>query len=90
MAIRTEPDYQGFLELIAIPIAGELRRQDKKWGEPRHHPDYWFAIAAEEFGEVAQGIVERNPRAVREEIIQTIACLVRLMTALPDSGETWR
>jgi len=73
----------------------ELVRQDFKWGSQLHNPADWYLITAEEFGEIASDLnkafvqPDANPNEERltkakTEIIQTIACLCRLLWSLED------
>ncbi len=70
---------------VAAAIDDELTRQFDKWGPQEHDPYKWMTIIQEELGEVAQAILEDDLDKerdlwylVREEVIQTIACLVQL------------
>ncbi len=56
----------------------ERQRQDEKWGSQRdHEPLFWYAILAEEFGEVANAILEqKSPVEVLSEILQVAAVAV--------------
>jgi NTP pyrophosphatase (non-canonical NTP hydrolase) len=36
----------------------ERKRQDEKWGEQNHSPEWYYLILAEEVGEVAQAILQ--------------------------------
>lgn len=65
------------LDLIAI----ERQRQDNKWGVQDHDDDRWYAILAEEFGEIARGLNDNDPENVEEEIIQTAAVCVAWLEA---------
>ena len=66
-------------------ILGERLRQDKKWGDK---PGEWkcsaaikLAVLAEEFGEVARGLLERNAKNVREELVQVAAVALKWLEA---------
>lgn len=39
-------------------ILTERQRQDKKWGEQNHLPQFWTGILGEEFGELCQAVNE--------------------------------
>ena len=39
-------------------ILTERQRQDKKWGEQNHPPQFWTGILGEEFGELCEAINE--------------------------------
>lgn len=72
--------------MSAGAIDDELIRQFDKWGDQLHAPDVWFVIASEEWGEVAKALVEGDAVQAQAEIVQTIACLVRLSAALAGGG----
>jgi hypothetical protein len=64
-------------------IDDELVRQFETHGaQPGNTPDYWFAITAEEVGEVAKALVERDADHAQVEIVHAIACFVRLAAVL--------
>lgn len=67
---------------LADSVGTELRRQRHKWGSQHHAPNSWYLIAAEEFGEVAKALCERDRGAAQNEIKQSIACLAQLHYAL--------
>lgn len=64
-------------------IAKEQAKQVKKWGVQNHNLPFYFAILAEEVGEVAKGVVEHTANYeciedfylhdIRYELIQTAA-----------------
>lgn len=56
----------------------ERRHQDEKWGRRRDHdPLLWYAILAEEVGEVANALLEQKaPVQILSEIIQVAAVAV--------------
>ncbi len=39
-------------------VITERKRQDAKWGEQNHEPQYWMGILGEEFGELCQAVNE--------------------------------
>jgi hypothetical protein len=39
-------------------IITERQRQDKKWGEQNHFPQFWTGILGEEFGEFCEAVNE--------------------------------
>lgn len=41
-------------------VAEERLRQDSKWGEQNHDPEWWLAILMEEVGELAQAVLETH------------------------------
>lgn len=40
-----------------VSVMLERFRQEKKWGEQNHSPEWWLAILTEEVGELAQAIL---------------------------------
>ena len=55
-------------------VLAERERQDSLWGKQTHHPDYWwYIIASEEHGEVANAIYEMDGENLMTEIVQTSA-----------------
>lgn len=59
---------------ILEAVLAERERQVTLWGRQLHHPDYWwYIIASEEHGEVANAIYERDGDNLMTEIIQTCA-----------------
>ena len=63
----------------------ERERQQEKWNEP---PGVWpcdattkLAVLAEEFGEVARGVLQRDAANVREELIQVAAVAMKWLEA---------
>jgi hypothetical protein len=45
---------------ILNEIHDERTRQEKKWGTQNHHPEKWYTILGEEFGEVGKAILEND------------------------------
>lgn len=80
-------------EKVCQEILSERVRQDAKWGPQNHTPVAYFAILAEEHGEVAKEVVEatfarsaaeRRERIakMRTELIQEAAVAVAMIEAL--------
>lgn len=68
-------------------VAGELAFQAATWGgQTGSTPEQWWLIVSEEFGEAAQAIREGRWPQAQAEIVQTIACLVRLHARLAQSA----
>lgn len=62
-----------------IDIADERDRQDRKWGVTQLSLDVHFRVLAEEFGEVAKALNEKESLdRVKEELIHTAACCVKM------------
>lgn len=68
----------------------ERRRQDAKWGEQNHPPEWWLPIIMEEVGEAAKAALEHHfgystytdLREYRREMIQVAAVAVAAIEAL--------
>ena len=57
--------------IITEQLLSERESQEKTWGEQMHHTDeYWTVILAEEFGEVAREVYEKNTPKLYNELIQ--------------------
>ena len=55
-------------------VLAERERQDVLWGDQTQHSDAWWnVIAAEENGEVARAIWEKDDTNMYEEIVQACA-----------------
>lgn len=77
---------------VLAEVAQERSRQDALWGEQNHDPQDYFAILAEEVGEVAKEVVEwrfsapdrRLDRLVllRAELVQVAAVAVAMVEAI--------
>jgi len=64
-------------------IFWENHRQIKKWGVQEHDAYTWFTILAEEFGELAQAILQNEfeqgiPEKVIKEAIQTATLAIKI------------
>ena len=62
-------------------IDNERARQHEKWGAQIHHPLFWQSIALEEFGEVAQALIEGRGDDARTEVVQLAAVLTQWLEA---------
>lgn len=76
---------------VLSEVSSERNRQDVMWGTQEHEPSVYFAILAEEVGEVAEEINEmvHDPRSseqrlknMREELIQVAAVAVAFIERL--------
>ena len=57
--------------IVTEQFLAERENQEKKWGAQIHHADdYWTVILAEEFGEVAREVYEKNTKNLYDELIQ--------------------
>lgn len=71
-------------------VRDERYRQDEKWGEQNHRPEFWLAILMEEVGEVAHAVCEGGPKASgiewwreqRAELVQVAAVAVGFVESL--------
>lgn len=54
-------------------VVAEKFRQLNQWGAQVHDDDRWFAIMAEEVGEVAKAVVQGKPDEMIEELVQVVA-----------------
>lgn len=70
-------------------VAHERIRQDAKWGQQAHPPEWWLAILVEEVGEVAQeilglkfGDVSGAKGDLRLELLQVAAVAVGAIEVL--------
>lgn len=77
-------------------VAKERQRQDAKWGEQAHPPEWWMAILVEEVGEAAQevlglrfGDAAKAHGDLRTELLHVAAVAVSAIEAL-DYGAAGR
>jgi len=57
--------------IVTEQFLSERESQEDKWGEQMHHTDeHWTVILAEEFGEVAREVYEKNTHDLYNELIQ--------------------
>ena len=66
---------------IYVEVSHERMRQDKKWGEQNHRPEWWMQILMEEVGEAAQALlnakfVNATYEPYRKEMVQIAAVAV--------------
>ncbi len=67
-------------------VLSERVRQDGKWGVQNHHPDYWYVVLGEEFGEVGRAICERDWDNYRVELIHVAAVAVSMAQCFDRNG----
>lgn len=73
---------------VVLDVIKERIRQDTKWGNQDHKSDLlWFAILAEEFGELAKSMLDAGGGGDAglpdyEELIQTAAVAVAWAEAM--------
>lgn len=80
--------------LVVTDVVEERERQDAKWGQQNHDPQFWMAILGEEFGELCLAVNETvfnngpEERAkggytnMRQEAIQVAAVAVQFVEML--------
>lgn len=66
---------KAWLEIVSL----ERDKQDRKWGEQNHTPDYWVGILGEEFGEFARAVIERDLIAAKNEAVQVAAVAIAIL-----------
>ena len=64
---------------ILYEIVCERKKQDDKWGEQNHAPEFWLAILVEEVGEVGKAICEHKEKEYRLELIQVAAVALSMV-----------
>lgn len=78
-------------QAVLDAISAERDRQDEKWGTSfPHRPDaFWLTILAEEFGEIANAILEElDDEEIENEILQTAAvCVSWLQYRVPSAEQ---
>lgn len=71
------------MDRFTVDVAKERVRQVEKWGDQRIHSAlYWFAILAEETGEVAKAILQQDWNNLRTELIQSAAVIATWIEAI--------
>jgi NTP pyrophosphatase (non-canonical NTP hydrolase) len=78
-------------EDIVAAVHAERQRQDAKWGRdfPGRSDSFWLTILAEEFGEVANAILEHEENHTVEELIQVAAVVFSWLEFRTPSDEQW-
>lgn len=91
-------------EDVLAEVHRERASQNTKWGEQNHDPLFYFAILAEEVGEVAKEVVEHRAlrdrpagkvaqklrgENMRAELIQVAAVAVAMVECLDRGKWTW-
>lgn len=69
----------------------ERYRQNKKWG-----PETWkspihvkYIVLAEEFGEIAEAILNHDKKNLKEELVQVAAVCFKWLEALDEDPDEW-
>lgn len=73
-------------EEIIEAVKEERERQKAKHGDPLLDHETYYLIMAEEFGEVAQAILQGRLGSARQELIETIACAFQWLENNPPVG----
>lgn len=77
----------GHMRSVLHEVMVERERQDAKWGDQSHKPfPLWVTILAEEFGEVANAILESDFQNAYVECVQTAAVATAMAEALVKQG----
>ena len=66
----------GRIERVLEDVRRERLRQLGKWGDQKHSPMKWLAIALEELGEAAKAALEGDTEAYHKELIETAAVCI--------------
>lgn len=70
MKLDIEKNEQG--EALCALIREQIR-QEVKWGEQNHSPEYWLLILMEEIGEFCRARMEKNHEHSMKELVQVAA-----------------
>jgi hypothetical protein len=79
-------------------VLKERNRQDKKWGEQNHPPQFWTGILGEEFGELCEAINETvfdngsdkgGYENMKTEAIHVAAVAVGFLECLERNKDKW-
>jgi NTP pyrophosphatase (non-canonical NTP hydrolase) len=81
-----------------LHVLHERNRQDEKWGEQNHTPEWWLAILMEEVGELSQAVLEThftNPdgsphgglKSIRKETMQVCAVALAMLECFDRRGD---
>src|SRR5690242_8845044 len=77
------------MDNIIKDILNEVARQDVKWGKNRIlKKDLWLVVMGEEYGEVAEAILNNDNDNYREELIQLAALCLQSVQSFDGSRET--
>jgi NTP pyrophosphatase (non-canonical NTP hydrolase) len=86
-------DLQGkYFHRIYTLIEQENQAQIQKWGIQSHNLYVWYAIIAEEIGEIAKAILQYehengDKEAIIKESIQSVTLLLKLIEMLKNTNE---
>jgi NTP pyrophosphatase (non-canonical NTP hydrolase) len=83
---------------IIQSVLDERERQDSKWGEQNHFPQFWTGILGEEYGELCEAINETvfdnvsdkgGYQNMRKEAIHVAAVAIGFLECLERNKEDW-
>lgn len=83
---------------IVEDILKERDRQDQKWGEQNHFPQFWTGILGEEYGEFCETVNETvffngsnkgGYQNMREEAVQVAAVAIAFLECLERNKNQW-
>jgi NTP pyrophosphatase (non-canonical NTP hydrolase) len=75
-------DWQRKLEDQIVLLRDERFRQLQKWGPQDHDDGMWLKILAEEVGEVAKAMLEKDLSNVADEAIHVAAVAIAIAQAV--------
>lgn len=67
-------------EGVGVSVFNDIQHQVNKYGAQRVDGFGWLAVIGEEMGEVFQAFLKQDWDECKNEALQTIACLSRLIT----------
>ena len=78
-------------DTIVAAVKDERERQDRKWGRgfSGRNDSFWLTILAEEFGEVANAILEHQDQRIEDELVQVAAVVFAWLEFREDPIEQW-
>jgi NTP pyrophosphatase (non-canonical NTP hydrolase) len=63
-------------------ILQERKRQDLRWGQQNHGPEFWLLILLEEIGEAARAVLEGQVDGYKKELTQVAAVSIAAIESL--------
>jgi NTP pyrophosphatase (non-canonical NTP hydrolase) len=86
------------MDEVLKEVIKERQRQDAKWGEQNHFPQYWTGILGEEYGELCEAINETvfdngsekgGYENMKREAIHVAAVAVGFLECLERNKNRW-